>query len=149
MAVFVVIRQDKRKQSNNLWYGRTFNPNIIDTHGLAQRIQANVSVKESDVYAVLIELAEVMTYELANSNKIHLDRFGYFYPSVTSSGALTKKDWSIKDNLKDCKVKFSPEYTKSAENAAEGKASGLSGRALSNGFQYRVLDLAEPVAPQP
>ena len=27
MAVFVVIRQDKRKQSNNLWYGRTFNPN--------------------------------------------------------------------------------------------------------------------------
>ena len=34
MAVFVVIRQDKRKQSNNLWYGRTFNPNIIDTHGL-------------------------------------------------------------------------------------------------------------------
>ena len=98
---------------------------------------------------MLIELAEVMTYELANSNKIHLDRFGYFYPSITSSGALTKKDWTVKDNLKDCKVKFTPEYTKSAEFAAEDKASGLSGRALSNGFQYRVLDLAEPAAPQP
>ena len=145
MAVFVVIRQDKRKTSNNLWYGRTFNPNIIDTHGLAQRIQQNVSVKESDVYAVLIELAEVMTYELSNSNKIHLDRFGYFYPSVRSTGAATKKDWTIAENLKDCKVKFSPEYTKSAENAAPGKASGLSSRALSNGFQYRVLDIAEPV----
>ena len=145
MAVFVVIRQDKRKTSNNLWYGRTFNPNIIDTHGLAQRIQQNVSVKESDVYAVLIELAEVMTYELSNSNRIHLDRFGYFYPSVRSTGAVTKKDWTIAENLKDCKVKFSPEYTKSAENAAPGKASGLSSRALSNGFQYRVLDIAEPV----
>ena len=41
MAVFIAVRQDKRKQSNNLWYGRTYNPNIIDTHGLAQRIQAN------------------------------------------------------------------------------------------------------------
>ena len=150
MAVFIAVRQDKRKQSNNLWYGRTYNPNIIDTHGLAQRIQANVSVKESDVYAVLIELAEVMTYEIANSNKIHLDRFGYFYPAVRSTGALTKDDFSVSENIKKGSVKFTPEYTKSADMAAEGKASGLSSRALSGaGFTYKVLNLAETVKPQP
>ena len=67
MAVIVDVYQDKRKQSNNLWYGRAWHPGVLDTRALAKRIEQNVSVKESDVYAVLIELANVMTYELANS----------------------------------------------------------------------------------
>ena len=85
MAIFINVYQDKRKNSNKLFYGRAMHPQTIDTRALAKRIEKNVSVKESDVYAVLIELAEVMTYELANSNKVQLDRFGYFYPSITST----------------------------------------------------------------
>lgn len=147
MSVFIAVRQDKRRNSNHLWYGRTYNPNIIDTHALAKRIEANVSVKESDVYAVLIEMADVMAYEIANSNKIHIERLGYFFPSVRSTGSLTKKDWSIADNIKSGRVRFTPEFTRSAENAAPGKASGLSSRAISGtGFDYRVVDLAENVA---
>ena len=150
MAVFVAVRQDKRRTGNNLWYGRSYCPNILDTRALAKRIEANVSVKESDVYAVLIELAEVMSYEIANSNKIHLERLGYFYPSICSSGALTKNDWSIGDNIKSGRVRFTPEYTRSAENAATGKSSGLSSRAISGaGFDYKVIDLAEKPKPQP
>ena len=144
MAVFIAVRQDKRKNSNKLFYGRTYCPNIIDTHELAKRIQANVSVKESDVYAVLIELAEVMSYEVANSNKIHLERLGYFYPAVRTSGALTKEEWTITDNVKSGRVRFTPEYTRSAENASSGKASGLSSRSISGtGFNYKIVDLAE------
>jgi predicted histone-like DNA-binding protein len=150
MAVFLAVRQDKRKTSNNLWYGRTYCPNIIDTHELAKRIEANVSVKESDVYAVLIEMADVMAYEIANSNKIHLERLGYFYPSVRSTGSGTKDDWSIAENIKSGRVRFTPEYTRSAEMASTGKASGLSSRAISGvGFDYKVVDLAERVKPQP
>ena len=143
MAVLININQDKRRNSNHLWYGRAWHPQIIDTRGLAQRIQANVSVKESDVYAVLIELAEVLGYEIGNGNKCLLDRFGYFYASVRSTGALTKKDWTITDNIKDCKVRFQQSYTRSPENAAQGKSSGLSSRALSDGFKFKVVDLAE------
>ena len=144
MAVLIAVRQDKRKNSNKLWYGRSYCPSIIDTHELAKRIQANVSVKESDVYAVLIELAEVMSYEVANSNKIHLERLGYFYPAVRTSGALTKEEWTITDNVKSGKVRFTPEYTRSAENASSGKASGLSSRSISGtGFNYKIVDLAE------
>ena len=84
MAVFIAVRQDKRKQSNNLWYGRAWHPGVLDTRQLSKRIEANVSVKESDVYAVLIELANVMTYEIQNGNKCKLDRFGYFYPAEHS-----------------------------------------------------------------
>ena len=144
MSVFVAVRQDKRKNSNKLWYGRSYCPNIIDTHELAKRIEANVSVKESDVYAVLIEMADVMAYEIAHSSKIHLERLGYFYPAVRSSGALTKEEWTVADNIKSGRVRFTPEYTRSVENAAVGKASGLSSRAISGtGFDYKIVDLAE------
>ncbi len=150
MSVFIAVRQDKRKNSNKLWYGRSFCPNIIDTHQLAKRIEANVSVKESDVYAVLIEMASVMAFEIANSNKIYIERLGYFYPSIRSTGAVTKEDWAIADNIKSGRVRFTPEYTRSAENASAGKASGLSSRAISGtGFEYKVIDLAEKVDPQP
>lgn len=146
MSVFIAVRQDKRKNSNKLWYGRAYCPNIIDTHQLAKRIEANVSVKESDVYAVLIELADVMAYEISNSSKIHLERLGYFYPSVCTSGALQKADWNVAENIKSGRVRFTPEYTRSVENASSGKASGLSSRAISGtGFDYKVIDLAEKV----
>jgi len=78
MAVIVDVYQDKRKTSNNLWYGRAWHPGVLDTRALAKRIEKNVSVKESDVYAVLIELANVMTYEIQNGNKCKLDRFDNF-----------------------------------------------------------------------
>lgn len=128
MPVIVDVYQDKRRESNNLFYGRAWHPGILDTRELSKRIQANVSVKESDVYAVLIELAEVMSLEIANGNKCHLDRFGYFAIALRTSGALTKQEWTIKDNLKDAKVIFTPEYTKTT-NSVTGK-SQLQSRAL-------------------
>jgi predicted histone-like DNA-binding protein len=130
MAIIVDVYQDMRKTSNNLWYGRAWHPGVLDTRALAKRIEQNVSVKESDVYAVLIELAQVMTYELQNGNKCHLDRFGYFGVSLRSTGAATEKDFSIKDNIKNAKCIFTPEYTKTT-NAVTGK-SQLSSRALGS-----------------
>jgi predicted histone-like DNA-binding protein len=138
MAVIVDVYQDKRKTGNNLWYGRAWHPGILDTRELSKRIEQNVSVKESDVYAVLIELANVMTYELQNSNKIHLDRFGYFGVSLRSSGALTQKDWTIQDNIKNAKCIFTPEYTRT-KDVVTGK-SQLASRALGDvgSFQYVI-----------
>ena len=137
MPVIVDVYQDKRKTGNNLWYGRAWHPGVLDTRALAKRIEKNVSVKESDVYAVLIELAEVMTYEVQNSNKIHLDRFGYFSVGLRSSGALTEKDWAISDNIKNAKCIFTPEYTKTT-NAVTGK-SQLASRALGDMSQFNFV----------
>ena len=130
MPVIVDLYQDNRKNGTNLWYGRSWHPGILDTRALAQRIERNVSVKESDVYAVLIELAAVMSYELQNSNKIHLDRFGYFSIALRSSGAMSKDKWSVDENIKNAKCIFTPEYTR-ATNATTGRAQ-LATRALGD-----------------
>lgn len=149
MAVIVDVYQDKRKTSNNLWYGRAWHPGILDTRALAKRIEQNVSVKESDVYAVLIELAEVMTYEISNGNKCHLDRFGYFGVSLRSTGAGTEADFSIKENIKNAKVIFTPEYTRST-NVRTGK-SQLASRAFGTkgDFQFVIKNPVAKVAPKP
>ncbi|MBQ9236614.1 MAG: HU family DNA-binding protein [Prevotella sp.] len=106
MAIKINVLQDKRKNSNKLWYGRAICSDTIDTAQLAKRIQANVSVKESDVMAVLIELAEVMSTELANGNKVQLDRFGYFWYGIQSSGALDPEEWNVQENLKKFRINF-------------------------------------------
>ena len=146
MAIIVDVYQDMRKTSNNLWYGRAWHPGVLDTRALAQRIEKNVSVKESDGYAVLIELAQVMTYELQNGNKCHLDRFGYFGVSLRSTGAATEKDFSIKDNIKNAKCIFTPEYTKTT-NAVTGK-SQLSSRALGSKGDFDFV-IKNPVKENP
>ena len=135
MAVIVDVYQDKRKTSNNLWYGRAWHPGILDTRELSKRIEQNVSVKESDVYAVLIELANVMTYEIANGNKCHLDRFGYFGVSLRTTGAGTEADFSIRENIKNAKVIFTPEYTR--DGAGEG--SKLQSRALGSKGDFQFV----------
>ena len=146
MAVIVDVYQDKRKTGNNLWYGRAWHPGVLDTRALAKRIEQNVSVKESDVYAVLIELANVMTYEIQNGNKCKLDRFGYFGVSLRTSGALTQKDWSIADNIKNAKCIFTPEYTKTT-NSVTGK-SQLASRALGDMSQFNFV-IKNPVKAEP
>ena len=147
MPIIVDVYQDMRKTSNNLWYGRCWHPGVLDTRALAQRIEKNVSGKESDVYAVLIELAEVMTYELQNSNKIHLDRFGYFSVGLTSSGAATEADFAVDENIKNARCIFTPEYTRTKDTLGK---SHLSSRALGDrgSFNY-VIKNPVPKNPQP
>ena len=108
MGIKINVIQDKRKTSNNLWYGKTLMMQTLDTHALAQRIEQNVSVKESDVYAVLIELANVMNYELSQSNKISLDRFGYFSIGARTAGALDSESWSVNEHVKGYHINFTP-----------------------------------------
>lgn len=127
MAILINVYQDKRKNSNKLWYGKAITPLTIDTRALAQRIQSNVSVKESDVYAVLIELAEVMTYELSLGHKVQLDRFGYFWYGIKSSGALQSKEWSVPENLKGFHINFVLSNTRTSEGKVASKALGGQG----------------------
>ena len=139
MAILVNVLQDKRKNSSHLWYGRAIQPRTIDTQALAERIQANVSVKESDVYAVLIELAEVMKFELANGNKVQLDRFGYFYYGVKSKGSLTAEEWDVSECIKGFRINFVLFNTRSSDGKVTGKSLGGNGLKAETYMRNNVL----------
>ncbi|MBO7051140.1 MAG: HU family DNA-binding protein [Prevotella sp.] len=135
MAVLINVRQDNRKNSNKLFYGKVIHPSTVDLNGIAEQITNLCTVTKADVQVVLTELIEVMNYELANSNKILLDNFGYFSVGIKSSGSLTKDEWNIPENLKNFHINF-----QSTRNTTNHK---VTNKALGFGYKYKILDLVE------
>ena len=74
-------------------------------------IEENVSVKYSDVAAVLIELVNVMNKHLNASRRVKLDGFGAFKIGLKTKGALREEDFSATKNIVGSRVLFQPEYT--------------------------------------
>ena len=108
MAVLYRIRKDNREGSGNKYYGKAVHLGIVDTDALAEIIQANCTVKKSDVLAVLTELVEVMTQKLQESYSVKLNGFGMFKVGIRTNGADTAEDFT-NANIKGVKVNFLPE----------------------------------------
>ena len=134
MAVLVKVVQDNRKNSNKLFYGKAVAASTLDTKKLAKRISENTTATYPDTLAVLTALVKVMNYNLGNSIKVKLDNFGYFYVSATTSGALARDEWNIKENLKSVRVRFLPTSTR------DGATSKVTSKSLGFGYKAVVVD---------
>ncbi len=68
MSVVYRLTQDNRKQSKTKgkWYARSLHTGVIDIDGLASIMQANCTLKKSDILAVIAELVDVMRAQLQN-----------------------------------------------------------------------------------
>ena len=120
MAVKYKLYQDNRKESKNkgMWYARAIVSGMLDTKKIAQMIQTNVSVKKSDVLAVLDELVEVMTIWLGEGYRVKLDGFGSFKVGLKTKPAESAKEFSAAKHVVGSRVNFQPETHWSA---ADGK----------------------------
>ena len=80
MSVVYRLTQDNRKQSKTKgkWYARSLHTGVIDIDGLASIMQANCTLKKSDILAVIAELVDVMRAQLQNSQKVILGGLGSF-----------------------------------------------------------------------
>ena len=79
MAVNYKIYQSKANNaSKGLYYARAAYRESVGLKKLAEIMQANCTVKYSDILAVLTELAEVMKTELLNSNSVKIEGLGTF-----------------------------------------------------------------------
>ena len=137
MAVLLNVYQDNRKNSNKLFYARTVTMSTVDTKALAKRISQVTTVTHADCLAVLYSLVAVMNNELANSNRIHLDGFGIFSVGVTTSGALARKEWNIKENLKGAHMNFQPTRT------ADGATGQTTSKSMGFGYKAAVIDVVQ------
>ena len=112
MAVRYVLYQDKRAESKNRgkWYARAVYSKKPKTLKLmAAKIQENVSVKSSDVKAVLEEMVNVLKEWLQDSNRVKIEGLGSFKIGLKTKPADTAKDWSASKHLVGARVNFLPE----------------------------------------
>ena len=112
MAVLFKILQDTRQESltHGQWFARAVHTQTFGTKQIADEIQENVSVKYSDVSAVLIELINVMNRHLNQSERVVLDGFGSFKIGLKTKGALRKEDFSASKNIVGSRLNFCPEW---------------------------------------
>lgn len=117
MAIEYKIYQNTNKLSNafNKWFARPALKKGMNTRQLAERIQQNVSVKASDVYAVLLELPNALHDAFDAGQPVFLEGLGSFRPSFGSVGA-DKPDDVTALNIRNKRVIFTPETTQADVN---------------------------------
>ena len=112
MAILYKVVEDTRDGSltQGQFFGRAVHTQTFGTKQIAEEIQENVSVKYSDVSAVLIELINVMNRHLNASERVVLDGFGSFKIGLKTKGALRKEDFSASKNIVGSRLNFCPEW---------------------------------------
>ncbi len=140
MSVNYKLYQDKREESatKGKWYGRAIHTNTIDLKQLASEIQENVSVKESDVYGVLIELVNVMSRELCNSHIVKLDRLGTFKVGLKTLPAAEAEEFTALKNIAGYRINFMPEVKMVTSGGKRHRSY-----PILNGIAVTKWDLAE------
>ena len=101
MAILYRVYQDNRENAltSGQWFARAIHTQAVNLEQMAKEIEENVSVKYSDVSAVLIELVNVMNRHLNASERVVLDGFGSFKIGLKTKGALRKEDFSASKNI--------------------------------------------------
>jgi predicted histone-like DNA-binding protein len=110
MSVFYKLLQSKNNRSVTFgkWYARAVHYNTVTTAQLAKEMQANCTVKESDIKAVLAEMVETMQRQLQNSNAVKIDGLGTFKIGINSKGAEKPEEFDS-SNIRDVHILFCPE----------------------------------------
>ena len=110
MAVSYRLYQNNREgKFKGMWYARASHNGTVDINKPADIMQANCTVKRSDILAVISELVEVMTTELQNSKRVRIDGFGTFKLGINTKAADHAKDFSVSRNVTGVHVLFLPE----------------------------------------
>lgn len=112
MAIEYKIYKNTNSKSStfNKYYARPALKKGMDTRQLAELIQQNVSVKVSDVFAVLMELPNAIHVAFDGGRPVAIEGLGSFRPSFGSSGVEDPNDFTAA-HLRNKRVIFVPETT--------------------------------------
>ncbi|BCS84445.1 hypothetical protein prwr041_03380 [Prevotella herbatica] len=140
-------KNKKNLKTYNKFYARAVYHGIAQLDDMAEKIQANCSVKKSDVLAVLTELAEVMTAELQDSKIVKIAGLGAFKLTLKCVGADSIKEFTPAKNIKKVNIRFSPEAHVDAGSKTRTKAL-VTGTQVKEYAEYNKIKGA-PAAGDP
>lgn len=76
------------------WYANTTTDGELGVDDLVKQIEKFSALSEADIKGVIIALENVIQEALSNSKIVRLDKLGTLYPTLSSGGADTEKDFS-------------------------------------------------------
>lgn len=113
----------KKKLKDGKWHAiavTLLSPATIND--VADRLAARSTVSRADIYAVLVDLGEVMGELMASGRSVKLQGVGTFYLTCQThlKGTDTPEELT-KDMLTDVKVRFIPEYSRGPRKQITGR----------------------------
>lgn len=117
MPIEYKIYQNTNQKSDvyQKWFARPALKKAVSTRQLADKIQQNVSVKASDVYAVLMELPNAIREIFSGGSPVILEGLGSFRPSFGCSPSDSPNDVTAL-KLRKKRIVFTPESTQTDVN---------------------------------
>ena len=106
----------------------------METETIAKDLAKISTVSNSDVQAVLGDIAGVMHTRMAQGKSVHIKGLGYFRYVLDTTGVENLEDFDFQKQVKAVRVEFIPERTRTA--------SGTYTRALVDSDQLEWIELA-------
>lgn len=105
----------------------------VETEAIAKDLAKISTVSNSDVQAVLGDIAGVMHTRMSQGKSVHIKGFGYFRYVLDTKGVKDPKDFNFEKQVQAVRVQFIPERTK--------QSNGSFTRALVDTDQLEWIEL--------
>ena len=106
----------------------------VETETIAKDLAKISTVSNSDVQAVLGDIAGVMHTRMAQGKSVHIKGLGYFRYTLDTVGVEDMEDFDFEKQVKAVRVEFIPERTR--------LANGTYTRALVDSDQLEWIELS-------
>ena len=106
----------------------------VETETIAKDLAKISTVSNSDVQAVLGDIAGVMHTRMAQGKSVHIKGLGYFRYTLDTVGVEDLEDFDFEKQVKAVRVEFIPERTR--------LANGTYTRALVDSDQLEWIELS-------
>ena len=84
----------------------------VETETIAKDLAKISTVSNSDVQAVLGDIAGVMHTRMAQGKSVHIKGLGYFRYTLDTTGVKSLDDFDFQKQVKAVRIKFIPERSK-------------------------------------
>lgn len=113
-----------QKSINGKWYPQAVTVGEpVTTDEVAQLLADLSSASVGDTYNMLKNLSKVMSIYMGNGRSVKLEGLGTFYYTLTASGkGVDTADEVSAKQIVGVRVRFLPEYTRTADNASTTRA---------------------------
>lgn len=108
----------------------------VETETIAKDLAKISTVSNSDVQAVLGDIAGVMHTRMSQGKSVHIKGLGYFRYVLDTTGVKDLKDFDFEKQVKAVRVEFVPERTR--------LSSGAYTRALVDSEQLEWINFQPP-----
>ena len=106
---------------------------VKETEDIAKELARISTVSNSDVQAVLGDIAPVMHTQMKQGKSVHIKGLGYFRYTLNTVGVADLKDFDFQKQVKAVRVEFTPDREKTS--------SGTYTRALVDSGTLEWIEL--------